>query len=622
MAAERPLRGGLQPDRSLSASVSGVVSRAIEPLADRRRLARQESLVAAMSESSMRELRALAKARFRARGQDRDTLPQVFALAAHRLRACHGIEVGGAEFRLAALLAAGSVVAEPTLARRRAALALAAAAGSLAGEPQHVLCGTPGTADAMHAFLEPVLQPLGIGVSRITAADALAARRRAYRADVVVTTPRELALDYLRDRVQWPHRQGGLAEQLDRIYGPASRSAALLVPGLYRALFERADQVLIDEARVPVLIGPADAGDTDPELIAAVYEAAGALREGDDFAIDASAARPVLAAGALARVVDRLPWLLDPHDDVEPARALVTNALHARHVVRPGDHYQRQADRIVVPGLLPGQGAMSARDLALVRRFIECREAPARLSVEDVVARITFLDLFRRYHCLAGVATSLEGIAGELRTLYGAIVRRPVSRRAPRAAVRCAAFDTLAAAAAFVAGRTPPARGRAVVLVDSPAHRDVVVQALGAAGARVAADLDAPDDGAVAVCPLRDFLPLGADAPRWRGFERVDVFALAMPVSRRQLDECRMAASGGASRGLYWQLMLAGAPGAAVLAAIPGRLATARSMRWLMRMAFRRRLEESERLEAAARSATLGHQAAIDDLFAFSGRGG
>jgi len=622
MAAERPLRGGLQPDRSLSASVSGVVSRDIEPLAALRRLARHESLVAALNESGMRELRSLAKARFRARGQDRDTLPQIFALAAHRLRACHGLEVGGAEFRLAALLAVGSVVAEPSLVRRRAALAMAAAAGSLAGEPQHVLCGAPGAAADMHAFLEPVLQPLGIGVSRITADDALAVRRRAYRTDVVVTTPRELALDYLRDRVQWPNRPGGLAEQLDRIYGPASRSAALLVPGLYRALFERADQVLIDEARVPVLIGPADTGEADPELLAAVYEAAGALRDGEDFTIDASVARPVLAAGALARVVERLPWLLDPHDDMEVARALVTNALHARHVLRAGDHYQRQADRIVVPGLLPGQGVMSARDLALVRRFIECRETPARLSVEDVVARITCLDLFRRYHCLAGAASSLDGIAGELRTLYGARVQRPVSRRPPRAAVRCAAFDTLGAAVAFVASRTPPAGGCAVVLVDSPAQRDAVVQTLGAAGAHAAADLDAPGKRAVAVYPLRDFLPLGADALRWRRFERVDVFALAMPVSRRQLDECRMAAAGGASRGLYWQLMLSGAPGAVVPGAIPGRLAMARSMRWLLRMAFRRRLEESERLEAAARSATLDHQAAIDDLFAFSGRGG
>ena len=86
------------------------------------------------------------------------------------------------------------------------------------------------------------------------------ARRAAYRCDITYCTNKELTFDYLRDRI-------ALAERTDRVQladreAVAGRSACakLILRGLFFAIVDEADSVLVDEARTPLIIsgvGPA-----------------------------------------------------------------------------------------------------------------------------------------------------------------------------------------------------------------------------------------------------------------------------------------------------------------------------------------------------------------------------
>jgi preprotein translocase subunit SecA len=87
------------------------------------------------------------------------------------------------------------------------------------------------------------------------------ARREAYHCDVTYCTNKELAFDYLKDRIALRDQPSRLRLQLERLYADA-RPRRLLLRGLHYAIVDEADSVLVDEARTPLIIsgGGADGG--------------------------------------------------------------------------------------------------------------------------------------------------------------------------------------------------------------------------------------------------------------------------------------------------------------------------------------------------------------------------
>ena len=80
-------------------------------------------------------------------------------------------------------------------------------------------------------------------------------RRAAYACDVTYCTNKELAFDYLRDRIvlgRTPRPTAAAARAAARRATRASSS--LLLRGLHFAIVDEADSVLIDEARTPLII--------------------------------------------------------------------------------------------------------------------------------------------------------------------------------------------------------------------------------------------------------------------------------------------------------------------------------------------------------------------------------
>ena len=87
---------------------------------------------------------------------------------------------------------------------------------------------------------------LGVSVGVVQQGMDAAARRRAYAADVTYVTAKEAGFDYLRDQL--------VASAEDVVHRPRSF-----------ALVDEADSLLIDEARVPLVIAgrvPREAGAT------------------------------------------------------------------------------------------------------------------------------------------------------------------------------------------------------------------------------------------------------------------------------------------------------------------------------------------------------------------------
>lgn len=354
----------------------------------------------------------------------------------------------------------GAIVELGDAAERRRALALAALARALRGDPVHLASASEAAAAATAAQLAAPLGALRLPQDAVRCA-----------------TLREVAFDYLRDRLQLGSRPRRLRGVVERLAGDAPAAGRLRLSGLHCALVDDADLAMIDDLMAP-LVMTAEADAAGAELVREqADELARALAPGADFAAGEDGVR-LTAEGA--RRLAQLSMLLGAVWSVRARREeLVCAALAALHLGRKPQHKP------------------------------------------DVIYRMTVARFLNRYHHLAGACADARGIEDDFWTLYALRTQRagePPARSLPsvrlfrdsaakRAAVRAAA----AGAPSLVAVRTneeaqafaglpltvhpaqrgaAPAQGRAPRLLvaelhDSARHLPQIARAYGAAETEV-----------------------------------------------------------------------------------------------------------------------------------------
>ena len=103
------------------------------------------------------------------------------------------------------------------------------------GRGVHVLTFNDYLARRDAEWMGPIYRMLGLSVGYVQQGMAGAARRAAYRADITYVTAKEAGFDHLRDLL-------------------ALKAADLVHRPFHFALVDEADSLLIDEARVPLVI--------------------------------------------------------------------------------------------------------------------------------------------------------------------------------------------------------------------------------------------------------------------------------------------------------------------------------------------------------------------------------
>jgi hypothetical protein len=155
----------------------------------------------------------------RRRGLHAAVVPEVLAMYAAACGALPAPEVLGA----ARAMLRRRVADLPDPVQQRQAAAFAAAAFALSGIPVHVIAASDASARRSAQAMQEPMAALGLSVGCVAAGLELAARRAAYRADVVCAAYREIGSDYLRDRMM-------LGGRRRRIHSRWSASPALRRP--------------------------------------------------------------------------------------------------------------------------------------------------------------------------------------------------------------------------------------------------------------------------------------------------------------------------------------------------------------------------------------------------------
>jgi preprotein translocase subunit SecA len=228
-------------------------------------------------------------------------------------------------------------------------------------------------------------------------------RKLAYAADVTYGTNNEFGFDYLRDN---------MARDLE----------ARVQRGHHFAILDEVDNILIDEARTPLIIsGPAQ---EDPELYVQMAQVVKQLRP-EDFEVS-ERDRTVALTEIGEDHVEQLTGtpLRDPDrpEDITPEQARLLGhleqALRAEQLFDRNKQYVVQGGRVVIVDEFTGRLMPGRRWSDGLHQAVEAKEG-VRVRQENVTyATITLQNYFRMYEKLSGMTGTALTEAEEFNKIY------------------------------------------------------------------------------------------------------------------------------------------------------------------------------------------------------------
>ncbi len=174
-----------------------------------------------------------------------DLLPEAFALTREAARRTIGQRHFDVQLIGAMVLHDGSIAEMRTGEGKTLTATLAVFLNSLRGEGVHLVTVNDYLASRDAEWMSPIYEALGVSVAAIQEPDDHATRQQKYAADVTYGTNSEFGFDYLRDNMA-----GALEHCVQRSHN--------------FAIVDEVDNILIDEARTPLIISgaPEQAADT------------------------------------------------------------------------------------------------------------------------------------------------------------------------------------------------------------------------------------------------------------------------------------------------------------------------------------------------------------------------
>jgi len=284
---------------------------------------------------------------------------------------------------------------------------------ALAGIPVHVITVNDYLARRDAAYLAPVLQLFGCTVGVVTHVESDEAKREAYLADVTYCVNKDVVFDYLRDSL----KQSGGGARTQR--------------GLYFALVDEADSVLVDEARTPLVIArerPQEQERADSEL---------ALRLASSLQPDHF--RPE-SAGRQFTLTHEGRWYLQTQEALwRPASVAwhiarcreerVEQALGALHAFHRGTQYVIQEGKVNIVDEFTGRILPDRSWERGLHQMIELKEGVELTAPRDTIARQTYPEFLARYLRIGGMTGTAREVAGEIKANFGmSFVAIPTNR--------------------------------------------------------------------------------------------------------------------------------------------------------------------------------------------------
>jgi len=373
-----------------------------------------------------------ARARLAAEGFTDAAVAEAFALVREATRRTLGKAQFDTQLLAARIMLDGSLAEMHTGEGKTLASVLAVASGALAGVPVHVLTANDYLVERDEQLLRPVYRLLGLRSATVTQPMPQQARRAAYACDITYCTAKELAFDYLRDRLLRRRLPSDLHERVQRMQAPGGQVPAPLLRGLCMAVIDEADSILIDEARTPLVLAQARVNAQKIRYAAQALQLAAQLVPGRDCSLDAGTGQATLTAAGSERLEQACATLDGLWQDWRHREDMLSLALAAHHLYRRDQHYLVREGRLLMIDQTTGRvadGRVWSRGL---QQLLELKEGCAPTGEQETIAQLTYQRLFPRYHHVCGTSGTLTEARAELHSVYGLRIEKVPLRRPSR----------------------------------------------------------------------------------------------------------------------------------------------------------------------------------------------
>jgi len=376
------------------------------------------------------ELRAEAdKLRERARGGESldELLPEAFALTREAARRSMGQRHYDVQLIGGMVLHDGAIAEMRTGEGKTLTATLAVFLNTLAGEGVHVVTVNDYLARRDAEWMAPIYEALGVTVSSLQEGDDPDTRREKYAHDVTYGTNSEFGFDYLRDNM-------------------AATLEHCVQRGHNFAVVDEVDNILIDEARTPLIISGA------PEQAAQTYYTFARLAK----RLKGVQAKEKLKSMGESKDTSEVDYdyeFDEKHKTVAPTERGVKNAEefigvdnlylgehgtlvnHLSQALKAESLYRRDKDYAVVDGQVMIIDEFTGRILEGRRwseglhQAVEAKEGVAIGEENQTLATITLQNYFRLYDKLSGMTGTALTEATEFMKIYKVpVVEIPTNR--------------------------------------------------------------------------------------------------------------------------------------------------------------------------------------------------
>ncbi|QDU96853.1 preprotein translocase subunit SecA [Lignipirellula cremea] len=292
---------------------------------------------------------------------------------------------------------------------------------AISGKGVHVVTVNDYLARRDMEWMAPLYMNLGLTVGAIQSDMDMAERQKAYQFDITYGTNNEFGFDYLRDNMRPAARDDHRYERWQQqAQGP-----------LNYAIIDEVDNILIDEARTPLIISgeahnnPAKYVDADRIARALQKETHFVVNEKDHTATltDAGVREAERLAGVESfYTAGNMEW---PH--------LIDNALRAHNLYKSDVNYVVEDGKVVIIDEFTGRKMEGRQWSDGLHQAVEAKERVQIKKETQTLATITLQNFFKLYKKISGMTGTAMTEATEFMKIYELdVIAIPTHRKMQR----------------------------------------------------------------------------------------------------------------------------------------------------------------------------------------------
>ncbi|MBL07038.1 MAG: preprotein translocase subunit SecA [Chloroflexi bacterium] len=364
-----------------------------------------------LSDSDIKRTTEVLKEKYKTDQSLDSILPEAFALVREASKRCLGMRHFDVQLLGGLCLHQGKISEMRTGEGKTLVATLPAYLNTLSGGTVHIVTVNDYLAKRDSVWMGKIYNFLGLSVGCIQNNGSFILREESngnlsledltrpevYKADIVYGTNNEFGFDYLRDNM-------------------AQESKEKVQRELDFAIVDEVDNILIDEARTPLIIsGPAPDKSQDYKKFSKI---ASKLKLEDDYQVDAKRQSVALTEIGIDKVEKDLKIDNLYAEENQIYSHLLENAIKAENFYIKNDQYVVRDSEIIIVDEFTGRLMEGRRYSDGLHQAIESKESVTIRRESVTYATITLQNYFRLYNKLSGMTGTAATEAEEFQKIY------------------------------------------------------------------------------------------------------------------------------------------------------------------------------------------------------------